>query len=176
MRRVLIIDTSVLCVWLEVPGKDSCGLDDDLWNKQRVDAKIAEAQQEGTLFVLPLASIIETGNHIAHANDGNSRRECGLALAKLMRQSADEEQPWAAFSDQSELWSPNSLKMLAETWPALVMQERLSLADATIIKVADFYVQAGHEVEILTGDRGLQAHEPTPQTTTILEPRRRQRR
>ncbi len=29
MKKVLIIDTSILCVWLEVPGKDSCGPKDD---------------------------------------------------------------------------------------------------------------------------------------------------
>ena len=25
MRKVLVIDTSVLCVWLKVPGKETCG-------------------------------------------------------------------------------------------------------------------------------------------------------
>ena len=25
MKKVLIIDTSILCVWLKVPGKETCG-------------------------------------------------------------------------------------------------------------------------------------------------------
>ena len=25
MKKVLVIDTSVLCVWLKVPGKETCG-------------------------------------------------------------------------------------------------------------------------------------------------------
>lgn len=26
MRKILIIDTSILCVWLKVTGMDTCGL------------------------------------------------------------------------------------------------------------------------------------------------------
>ena len=108
MKRVLVIDTSILCVWLDVPGMESCGPDNDKWDKTRVNAKLAEESGNRTTFVLPLASIIETGNHISQA--GHSRRERGQALADLMRKSADEESPWAAFSDQSVLWSPEKLK------------------------------------------------------------------
>ncbi len=25
MKKVLVVDTSVLCVWLKVPGKETCG-------------------------------------------------------------------------------------------------------------------------------------------------------
>ena len=40
MRKVLIIDTSILCVWLDVPAMDTCGPDNDQWNKDRVQQKI----------------------------------------------------------------------------------------------------------------------------------------
>ncbi|MCP1716357.1 hypothetical protein J2T58_002234 [Methanocalculus alkaliphilus] len=88
MRRVLIIDTSILCVWLDVPGKSTCGPDLDKWDKQRVNQKLDEELTKKTTFVLPLASIIETGNHISQAS--HSRKERGDALADLMRKSADE--------------------------------------------------------------------------------------
>jgi len=29
MKKVLIMDTSILCVWLDVPGMATCGPDDD---------------------------------------------------------------------------------------------------------------------------------------------------
>lgn len=67
MRKVLILDTSILCVWLEVPGMGHCGPNDDRWDGTRVTNKIRAEEKDGTTFVLPLASIIETGNHIAHA-------------------------------------------------------------------------------------------------------------
>lgn len=42
MKKVLIFDTSILCVWLDVPGMDSCGSNQDKWDKARVQQKIEE--------------------------------------------------------------------------------------------------------------------------------------
>ncbi|MEA2060047.1 MAG: hypothetical protein U9P10_05940 [Thermodesulfobacteriota bacterium] len=79
MRKVLIMDTSILCVWLGVPGMATCGPDNDKWNKPGVDTKInAEIETQATL-VLPFATLIETGNHIAQA--GHSRREKAVKLS-----------------------------------------------------------------------------------------------
>jgi hypothetical protein len=169
-KRVLIIDTSILCVWLDVPGMDDCGPDHDRWDKQRVDVKLEEEMAAKATFVLPLASIIETGNHIAQAS--HSRKERGESLADLMRKSADEESPWAAFSDQSVLWSAEKLKALADFWPILAAQ-KLSLGDATIKDVAEHYAQLGYTVEILTGDQGLKAYQPV---APVAVPRRRRGR
>ena len=168
--KVLILDTSILCVWLDVPGMESCGPDHDRWHKSRVDEKIRKEKQARTTFVLPLATIIETGNHIAHAP--HSRFERAEALGELMRNSANNQTPWAAFSDQSILWSPEKLKSLAETWPHLAAK-KLSLGDVTIRDVAEYYVQMGWGVEILTGDQGLKSYEPISPAEI---PRRRQRR
>ncbi|MEI7695667.1 MAG: hypothetical protein WCI64_08505 [Chlorobium sp.] len=170
MKHLLIIDTSILAIWLEVPGMENCGPDHDRWDKKRVAQKIqSEIDEKTTTFVLPLASIIETGNHIAHAR--HSRKERGDALADLMRKSADQQTPWAAFSDQTVLWSPEKLKLLADSWPELAAQ-KLSLGDATIKDVAEYYTQMGYSVEILTGDLGLKAYEPR---VSVEIPRRRQR-
>lgn len=168
MKKVLIIDTSILCVWLDVPGMDSCGPDNNKWDKLRVNEKIQSETHKGTTFVLPLASIIETGNHIAQAT--HSRKERGDALADLMRKSADQQTPWAAFADQTILWSPEKLKSLANIWPELAAR-KLSLGDTTIKDVAEYYAQMECEVEILTGDMGLKAYEPL---VPAEKPRRRQ--
>ena len=170
MKKVLIIDTSILCVWLDVPGMGTCGPADDQWDKQRVQEKIQNETLASTTFVLPLATIIETGNHISQAP--HSRKERGELLADLIRKSSDQMTPWAAFSDQSILWSPEKLKNLADTWPDLAAQ-KLSLGDVTIKDVAEYYAQMSNEVEILTGDQGLKAYEPIAPAEI---PRRRQRR
>jgi hypothetical protein len=170
MRKVLIIDTSILCVWLKVPGMNSCGHADDSWDRTRVHKKIQKEEKEKSTFVLPLATIIETGNHIAQAS--HSRKERADALADLMEKSADNKTPWAAFSDQTGLWSPEKLKMLAESWPALAAA-KLSIGDATIKDVADYYAGIGYNVEILTGDQGLKSYEPK---VSVEIPRRRMRR
>lgn len=170
MRKVLIMDTSILCVWLAVPNMATCGPDDDKWDKPRVDTKIkAEIEAKATL-VLPLATLIETGNHIAQAN--HSRRERAVDLGELMRLSADEQTPWAAFSDQYTLWTPEKLKKLSEYWPDLAQGQKLSLGDATIKDVAEYYARMGWKIEILTGDTGLKAYEPE---APVEIPRRRQR-
>jgi hypothetical protein len=164
--KVLVIDTSVLCVWLGVPGKESCGKKDDMWDKERVEIKIKEEIGNDALFVLPLATIIETGNHIAQAR--HSRREVASELAELINKSADASTPWAAFSEQGKLWSKERLRELASAWPDLAMRG-VSLGDATIKDVADYYSAMGREVEILTGDSGLKAYQPSP----VSIPRRR---
>ena len=46
MRKVLIIDTSILCVWLKVPGMNSCGHADDSWDRARVQKKIQKEEKE----------------------------------------------------------------------------------------------------------------------------------
>ncbi len=167
MNKVLIIDTSILCVYLEVPGKDTCGSKTNQWNKQRVDELLKKEEQELTILVLPLAAIIETGNHIAQS--GAKRYEIAQALAEIMLKAADNETPWAAFTEQSVLWDIQGLKNLAAEWPELAKQ-KISIGDATIKSVADYYARTGLKVEILTGDVGLKAYEPT---TSVPTPRRR---
>ena len=170
MRKVLIIDTSILCVWLEVPGMTSCGPDYDNWDKTRVQKKIEKEQKAESTFVLPLATIIETGNHIAQAS--HSRKERAEALADLIAKSADQKTPWAAFSDQTVLWSPEKFKILADSWPELAAA-KLSIGDATIKDVANYYAEMGYNVEILTGDQGLKSYEPG---VSAEIPRRRRKR
>lgn len=67
MRKVVIIDTSILCVYLQVPNYTTCGPDSDRWDFTRVDAKIQEEIKNESTLVLPLATIIETGNHISQS-------------------------------------------------------------------------------------------------------------
>jgi len=172
MSKVLIMDTSILCVWLKVPGKDTCGTGETAWDFNKVNAKVREELAAKTTFVLPLASIIETGNHIAQST--GDPYAVALEFAKLIRKSADNETPWAAFTVQTELWSDEKLKELAVIWPRMAAS-RISLGDATIKDVADYYNVQGFSVEIFTGDAGLKAYEPRVAPTPIKQPRRRSR-
>ena len=167
MRKVLILDTSVLCCWLRVSGKDTAGPLDDRWTPERIEKLIEQENKRHSTFVLPIASLIETGNHIAQAPD--SRYDCATALAEHLKATADAQSPWAAFTDQSALWEPNQLRRLARDWPNLAAGGT-SIGDATIKDVAEYYARAGFHVEILTGDAGLKAYEPEKPLT---RPRRR---
>lgn len=167
--KILVIDTSVLCCWLDIPGKETCGSNEDKWDCDRVKDIIQKETEQGAIIVLPLATIIETGNHIAQAS--SMRYECAKELAILINLAADNLTPWAAFSDQDSLWTSEELKRLALEWPKLAL-ENISLGDATIKLVAEYYAKGGYEVEILTGDSGLKSYQPS---TVIPEPRRRKR-
>ncbi|MBW4631123.1 MAG: hypothetical protein KME30_04230 [Iphinoe sp. HA4291-MV1] len=169
MKKVLILDTSILCVYLEVPGKDTCGTDDNKWNKKRVE-EFLKKEKDRAYFVLPLATIIETGNHIAQAN--YNRYEIAQALADLMVKAADGTTPWAAFTEQAEFWDAEGLKKLADEWSQLAVQ-RISIGDATIKTVAEYYAKIGCLVEILTGDDGLKAYQPK---VPVRIPRRSRRK
>ena len=126
-NNVLIFDTSVLCCLLEVPGKSTCGPQSDFWDKGRVLKLIKD--HKGSIFVLPLASIIETGNHISQAN--GDRFNVATAFCKYLRNAASGESPWAAFSDQAELWKPEQLLKLSADWPQLA-SSKISIGVATI--------------------------------------------
>ena len=166
-RCVLIMDTSVLCCWFQVPDKDIAGPSDDRWDHNRIDARIQQAMRDGSTLVLPLATLIETGNHIAQAK--SLRFECGQKLAQCLRDAANAQTPWAAFTDQSALWQSPNLVRLADEWPALA-KSKLSIGDATIKDVAEYYARTGWSVEILTGDRGLKSYQPLQ---PAVVPRRR---
>lgn len=166
-KKVLIFDTSVLCVWLKVPGKETSDPENNLLTFEVVDVKIEDEKKLGTTFVLPIASIIETGNHIAHSTgDGHA---VGHAFADIISETADQISPWAAFTEQSELWKKEKLKVLADRWKESVISGH-SLGDASIVDVANYYASAEFDVEIFTGDEGLKAYKPV---VTLVKPRRR---
>lgn len=169
MRKVVVIDTSILCVWLQVPGKSTCGSGQSVWTHPKVELFVQSEIQKQATLVLPLAAIIETGNHISQAP--TDRYEAAMRLAELMTLSADGRTPWAAFVNESKLWDPEGLRRLSAEWPALAAT-KLSLGDAAIKRVAEYYAQIGYSVELFTGDKGLKAYQPIVQPK---QPRRRQK-
>lgn len=163
----MVLDTSVLDVWLKVPGNDTCGPQSDEWDYQRVDSKISEEIDKGSLLVLPLATIIETGNHITQS-PGN-RYALVNRFSDLIIDTIEEKKPWAAFTMQREMWSGEGLRALISRWRKTAISGQ-SMGDASIVDVAEHYAQMGYQVEILTGDQGLKAYEPRQ---AALIPRRR---
>lgn len=166
-RKVLILDTSVLCCLLKVPGKTTAGPSNDSWDFKRIDNLLEMERKNGSTFVLPTATLIETGNHIAQCSD--FRFELATALCGILKSAAGAESPWAPFNDQSELWETANLIELADKWPTFAAK-KMSIGDTTIKHVAEHYAAAGMNVEILTGDQGLKAYQPVHK---ISIPRRR---
>ena len=168
--KALIFDTSVMCCWLKISGKESCGPDEDRWDHARISELVEIEERSGSTFVIPVATIIETGNHIAQS--AGDRYDLASVLAEKLRAAAEERAPWAAFEDQSGLWSSRKLIQLCQEWPNLAAQG-IGIGNTTIKEVAEFYASTGSiSVEILTGDKGLKAYQPAVSPPT---PRRRAR-
>jgi hypothetical protein len=172
MRKVLLIDTSLLCVWLKVPGKETAG--NNKWDFELVNEKILTEIKKGTTLVLPLATVIETGNHIAQAKTTNSenKRKTSEKFARIMIDAADEKSPWAAFREQIVLWEAEGLKNLANKFPNQSV-EKTSMGDASIVILGWHYHEKDYHVEFLTDDNGLKSQEPPPPTPPIRRSSRR---
>lgn len=156
-KKVLIIDTSILMVWLSVPGFETAGIDNE-WTIDKVSAKLQQEQDNGTCFILPIATIIETGNHIAQIKKGDVY-DLVNRFADLLENVANNLTPWTLFTNQSELWTSEQLIDLATQWRQTGTM-KLSLGDATIVKVAQYYQQTQqYDVEIFTGDGQLKGFE-----------------
>ena len=168
MRKVLILDTSLLCVWLRVPGKETCGPDHARWTYELVKEKIDSEIEAGTTLILPLASIIETGNHIAQSH--GDRHEIVNSFVEHIENTLDGKSPWTAFTEQSGLIENESFKQILLTWKDTALTGQ-SLGDALIVAVARYYDKYNVQVEIFTGDEGLKAFEPIKPAAYI--PRRR---
>ncbi|OQX00687.1 MAG: hypothetical protein BWK73_47865, partial [Thiothrix lacustris] len=133
---------------LVASAKEEAGAHEDRWTHARIDTLLQAEQAKHSTFVLPVATLIETGNHIAQV--AGDRFSLATKLADYLRLAADACSPWAAFTEQADLWQADNLRALSENWPALAAQN-LSIGDATIKDVAEYYHKAGYTVEILTG-------------------------
>lgn len=84
--NVRFIDTSVMANMLKIPGKCNAAESVQEEFKQVIEAK--------EVLILPIATIIETGNHIAHIDSGNIRRTIAQKFGEYLRKTAEGEAPW----------------------------------------------------------------------------------
>jgi len=156
-KKVIIIDTNVMCVWLQIPGKETAGKNNSI-TYESVKTYIEEETRKGATLVLPLTSIIETGNFVAQIEQ--NRNAIGSKLADMIIAAASGTAPWVAFSQQGDLWTNEALVNLANRWRETVVTEKQSIGDAAIVDVAEYYAKSHlFEVVIYTGDGGLKNHE-----------------
>lgn len=145
---------------------------EDIISQTDVDAKIRAEIDEGARIVLPLASVIECGNHITQIKGTDPKRYID-EFADFILKSIEGLEPWDIFTNQTNLFDEENFKKLVETWRDLSISG-ISMGDASIIQVANHYNSKNFTVEIFTGDTGLKAYEPAPQKEIL--PRNKRRR
>lgn len=95
---VVLVDTSVLCELLKVPNRCS-----DSTEHAETLRRYAE---EGATLLLPMATLIETGNHIAQNGHETQRRSTAKSFVELVRGAlTGQAKPFttASFPDEQTL-------------------------------------------------------------------------
>jgi hypothetical protein len=152
--HVQFIDTSVLCNLLAVPG--------------RISLPVKEIQQEfvarfdaGTRFVLPITTIVETGNFIAQCT--GDRRGAAQRFCDALRAAASRTPPWLI---AETAWDSQFItELLAGNGTSTSMVDHfthktLGSGDLTILVERDRYAagRALDSVEVWTLDSKLDAY------------------
>ena len=121
-----IVDTSIFCEILQVPRK--C---------QQPDFVLLELRhhiEQGVTLLLPMATILETGNHIAQNGDGNVRRITADRFVKQVRTAIDGKAAWTI---TRPLFNPEDLNQYLDEFPDHAMRGT-GLGDLSIIKEFEY--------------------------------------
>ncbi len=126
-RRTLeLLDTSVLLNLLRVPF-ESDHADD-------VQAELDAKWKRGVEFRLPLAALIEAGDHVGRVDNGTKRRQCAVRLRKLIEATLDGTAPWS-FAPLE--WDATFLKQVISMPSAELVDslaaKRLEMGDLVIL-------------------------------------------
>jgi hypothetical protein len=103
MTAVCLIDTTVFVEVLDVPVKAGR-------HKETLDELARRLKAQETLF-LPMATILETGNHIGQNGDGNLRRRCAQRFVQRVMEALQGRSP---FKPTSFLQADDLCAWLAE--------------------------------------------------------------
>lgn len=100
MSAICLIDTSIFVEILNVPMMAD-------WHSQtllELEAKI----KSGELLFLPMATIFETGNHIAQNGNGAERRKCAERFVAQVQKALSGDSPFRPISfverEQMQQW------------------------------------------------------------------------
>jgi len=130
MNTVCLIDTSVFLNLLNVPN-----CNDD---KEEVCKSFMEYTALDCTFILPMATILETGNHIAKNGDGGTRRKSAKRFCDSVKAAFNGEAPWkpSEFPKSREVmnWIDSFPDLAGQNKSVTKTGEGTSFADLSIIQ------------------------------------------
>ncbi len=149
---ICLIDTSIFVIILGVPRMSD--------NRDEILTELKEYVELETKLLLPMATILETGNHIAQNGDGRQRRNCAIEFVNQVTEAFAGNAPWqpTSFPSASAIqeWLPEFIACAA-TNKAPTKPEGTSFGDLTIIKEWEKVCRQnqGHDVFIWSLDADL---------------------
>ena len=149
--NVRFMDTSIIMNLLEIPGMCQ--------DAEKVKEEFNRAVEEKQTLILPVSTIIESGNHIAHIADGHIRREKAIKFQTFLKKTANEEAPWTLYG---VTLTKEDLLALAEEFPDKALQMRMGIGDMSIIRFYENYkaaIPAVGRIMIWSTDRHLSGYQ-----------------
>lgn len=89
MTEIELIDTSVFIFFVNIPQE----VKSVAKKKEAADGLIAR-HKAGVQLILPIATIVETLQHIWRIENGGQRRRCANTFVKLVSDALDRTAPW----------------------------------------------------------------------------------
>ncbi|MED7952212.1 hypothetical protein [Streptomyces sp. BE303] len=149
------LDTSILVEILDVPHMNG--------HRAEILAQMNVRLKARVRFVLPTATVIETGNHVFQIKDGTARRACATSFMSMLRKTASGEAPWKL---HERTWDGAFLSLLCgggTTGMDLAdhaVRQQLGTGDLSIVAERDLYasrVQADVRIWTLEATMGTWA-------------------
>lgn len=121
MKAVAIVDTSIFCNILNIPNMNS--------SRSKVVDDFKKLVEEDTSFLLPMAAVYETGNHIAQLPNGGNRRRFAEVFVQQVQQAIHGDAPWIIL----QVPTLEEIGMWLIEFPDSAMRN-VSMGDLSIIK------------------------------------------
>ncbi|WP_348303886.1 hypothetical protein [Methanothrix sp.] len=143
MAAICLIDTTVFMEILNVPGKASD-------HKEAIRVLRSKIDNRETLF-LPMATILESGNHIAQIRNGKERRSSAENFVYYVQKALDGCSPFKPLS----FLAPEQMQLWLKDFPESAMRGR-GLGDLSIIH--DFHGQCSRNPHLRVYIWSLDVH------------------
>ena len=121
MKAVAIVDTSIFCEFLNIPNMNS--------SREKVIKEFTDLVANDTSFLLPMATVYETGNHIAQLSDGGHRRRFAEVFVREVQKAINGDAPWQIM----QVPTVEDVRMWLNDFTEYAMRE-VSMGDMSIIK------------------------------------------
>jgi predicted nucleic acid-binding protein len=125
--NVRFIDTSIMTNLLIIPNRNE--------RHAEIKREFSDAVNAEETLILPLSTIIETGNHIAHIDDGRIRRKIAGLFSEYLRKMAGSNPPWTLYGNALTV---EDINHLAGEFPDMAMRE-VGFGDLSIIRCYNTY-------------------------------------
>ena len=126
MSNVHFVDTSVFVELLNIPSMNE--------KHGELIKEYKKLAIRGDVFVLPVAVLVETGNHIAHVSDGTKRRDIAVKFTDLLKKAVNSEDNWNIAPELSD----EILSKIIESFPGQA-QAKIGFGDTSIVEQFEDY-------------------------------------